>query len=98
MNGLVLFITARARCKLRHKHAHVWIRWFDNKLPPGVKKGEYVTIIGKLFTFNNGKEFQVLDAVLLKTSPRRILKEIRKVLPELIEFPNPEDFAKAEPR
>ena len=72
---------------LRHRKAVMWVHWYKKQLPPGVKRGARVAFIGKLRTFNLGHHLQVVDAMLLKTSPKSILTALVKTLPELVVDP-----------
>lgn len=38
------------------------VKWKNNRLPDGVKVGEYVTILGQLITLDLGRGFQIIKA------------------------------------
>lgn len=72
---------------VRHRKAVMWVHWYANALPPGVKMGARVAFVGKLRTFNLGHHLQVVDAMLLKKSPKSILLALIQTLPGLIVDP-----------
>ena len=55
------------------------VKW-KNQTQPNVKRGDYVTITGKLVTLDLGRAFVVVSAELL---PAKTLKEIKKFIQEV---------------
>lgn len=51
-----------------------------NRTMPDIKQGQYITIIGKLVTYDLGRAFVVVGAELL---PARTLKDIKKFIQEV---------------
>ena len=72
---------------VRNAKAILWVRWWREALPPGVKIGARVALIGKLRTYNEGRRLQVHDALLLRRSPKSILSALVKTLPDLVVDP-----------
>jgi hypothetical protein len=57
------------------------VRWRDNTMPD-IKRGQYITLVGKLITLRLGESFMVVRAELL---PAKSLKEIKKFIEERME-------------
>lgn len=55
------------------------VKWRDNRMPD-IKRGQYITLVGKLVTFDLGRAFIVVGAELL---PPATLKEIKKFIQEV---------------
>jgi hypothetical protein len=72
---------------LRHSHCRVEVKWYKNELPPKVKVGAKITVLGKVMTFSNGRSFQLLDTVMLKQRPRAIQAAIAQLLAGLVVEP-----------
>jgi hypothetical protein len=75
---------------IRHRRAMMFVQWFADALPPAVKIGARIGLLGKVRTFNNGYRFQIRDALLLNKSPKSILNALMKVLPGAVL--NPEEY------
>ena len=52
------------------------VEWKDGRLPDGVKRGEYCTIIGQLVTFDLGRGFKIIKAEGLKAGAVKRFKQI----------------------
>ncbi len=86
--GIVIDIRPRrAHTLLRHSRCKVEIKWYRHELPPGVRIGSRITVLGKVMTFSNGRSFQLLDTVLLTKRPRAIAKAIAELLDGLVVEP-----------
>jgi hypothetical protein len=87
VHGIVILIGRRGHVLVRHNRALINIKWYKHVLPPKVKIGSTVTVMGKMMTFNNGRTFQLLDSVLLKLPPVRAAKVLSDVLSPFIVDP-----------
>jgi hypothetical protein len=87
MQGLVLQIGHRSHVVMRHSRALINVKWYRHVLPPGVKVGATVMVMGKVMTFNNGRTFQLVDSVLLKLPPVKAAKLISDALSPFIVDP-----------
>lgn len=54
------------------------VKWKDNTFPD-IKLGDYITLTGKLVTFDLGRSFVVVRAELMKA---KSLKEVKKFIQE----------------
>jgi hypothetical protein len=56
------------------RSGHYPVKWKDARLPRNVKLGTYVTIVGKLITYNLGQSFVIIDCELLAPKSLRLIK------------------------
>lgn len=83
--GLVLRIGSVGRpvTLVRHRKAFLWVNWYADALPPGVKVGKRIAFIGKLRTFDLGRRFQIVDSLLLGVGSKTIVETLYKILPKM---------------
>jgi hypothetical protein len=72
---------------MRHSRALINVKWYRHVLPPGVKVGATVMVMGKVMTFNNGRTFQLVDSVVLKLSPVKAAKALSELLSPFVVDP-----------
>jgi hypothetical protein len=86
--GIVVEVIAgRNHTVVRHSRCRVEVKWFKNVLPPKVKIGARITVLGKVMTFSNGRSFQLTDSVLLTKRPRAIQAALAELLEGLVVDP-----------
>lgn len=86
-SGIVIHIGERAHTLIRHSRCRVEVKWYKNVLPPRVKIGAKVAVLGKVMTFSNGRSFQLIDTVLLTRQPREIMVALTKLIDGLVVDP-----------
>lgn len=86
--GIVIDIRPRrAHTTIRHSRCRIEVKWFKHVLPPRVRVGSKVTVLGKVMTFSNGRSFQLVDTVLLTKRPRAIAAALSSLLQGLVVEP-----------
>jgi hypothetical protein len=89
VTGIVVAILPnRNHTHIRHSNCRVETKWYKNELPPKVKVGARITVLGKVMTFSNGRTFQLFDTVMLTKRPRAVQAAIAELLAGLVIEPH----------
>jgi hypothetical protein len=87
--GTVIYIGHRAHTLLRHSRAQINVKWYRHTLPPKVKIGATVMVMGKIMTFGNGRTFQLVDSVLVEMrTASQAARELSKTFERFIVDPS----------
>ena len=86
IRGRIIHMTA-ATTLIRTNASYVTVRWFAGRVPPDVRLGEVVHVVGNFVTASCGESWMVFDAMTIRTAPSEYSRRLRELMQSSLLLP-----------
>lgn len=74
--GRIQWAKAGTYCLVKTKSANLRVYWAGGVLPPGIYVGRMVNAIGKIITYDQGRDWRVSDALPIPANWAELMKPV----------------------